>query len=173
MIRFIIPLIVVLLFFLEPIFSLFSPIEINGDLYIMVPRFLIVYLIFIATYYNSKRAIIYGFVLGLLYDMYHIDIIGLYTFMYPLICYVAALVIRQIERHIVTVMVLSVVMIVLLELLSYFFASVIALTSIDFGEFFTSRLVPTMIANSLFIVMFGYMFKQITEKRFFQKQAGF
>ncbi|PIC98801.1 MULTISPECIES: rod shape-determining protein MreD [unclassified Sporosarcina] len=173
MIRFIIPLIAVLLFFLEPIFSLFSPIDINDNLYITVPRFLIVYLIFIATYYNSKRAIIYGFVLGLLYDMYHIDIIGLYTFMYPLICYVAALVIRQIERHIVTVMVLSVVMIVLLELLSYFFASVIALTSIDFGEFFTNRLVPTMIANALFIVMFGYMFKQITEKRFFQKQAGF
>ncbi|PIC80635.1 rod shape-determining protein MreD [Sporosarcina sp. P18a] len=173
MIRFIIPLIALLLFFLEPIFSLFSPIEINGNLYVTVPRFLIVYLIFIATYYTSKRAIIYGFVLGLLYDMYHIDIIGLYTFMYPLICYVAALVIRQIERHTVTVMVLSVVMIVLLELLSYFFASVIALTSIDFGEFFTSRLVPTMIANSLFIVMFGYMFQQITEKRFFQKQAGF
>ncbi|PIC70709.1 rod shape-determining protein MreD [Sporosarcina sp. P16b] len=173
MIRFIIPIIAILLFFLEPIFSLFSPIEINGNLYVTVPRFLIVYLIFIATYYTSKRAIIYGFVLGLLYDMYHIDIIGLYTFMYPLICYVAALVIRQIERHTATVMVLSVVMIVLLELLSYFFASVIALTSIDFGEFFTSRLVPTMIANSLFIVMFGYMFKQITEKRFFQKQAGF
>lgn len=173
MIRFIIPVIAGLLFFLEPIFSLFSPIEIGEDLYILVPRFVIVYLIFIATYYNSKRAIIYGFILGLLYDMYHIDIIGLYTFMYPLICYVAALVIRQIERHAVTVMVLSLVMIVLLELLSYFFASVIALTFIDFGEFFTHRLVPTMIANSLFIVMFGYLFKQITEKRFFQKQAGF
>lgn len=173
MIRFIIPLIAALLFLLEPIFGLLSPVESNGNLYILVPRFLIVYLIFIAIYYNSKRAILYGFVLGLLYDMYHIDIIGLYTFMYPLICYVSVVVIRQIERHTVTVMVLSLVMIVLLELLSYFFASVIALTSIDFGEFFTSRLVPTMIANSLFIVMFGWTFKQITEKRFFQKQAGF
>lgn len=173
MIRFVIPVIATLLFFLEPIFSLFSPIEIGGDLYITVPRFLIIFLIFIATYYDSKQAVIYGFVFGLLYDMYHIDIIGLYTFMYPLICYVAALIIRQIERHIAAVMLLSVVMIVLLELLSYFFASLIALTSIDFGEFFSSRLIPTMIANSLFIVMFGWLFKQVTEKKSFQKKAGF
>ncbi|ARD47033.1 rod shape-determining protein MreD [Sporosarcina sp. P33] len=173
MIRFIIPLIAVILFFLEPIFSLFSPIEITGDLYVFVPRFLMIYLIFIAAYYNSRRAILYGFILGLLYDMYHIDIIGLYTFMYPLICYVSAWILRQIERQILTVMILSVVMIVLLELLSFFFASIIALTSIEFNEFLTSRLIPTMIANSLFIVMFGWIFKQITEKRFFQKQAGF
>ncbi|EGQ22617.1 rod shape-determining protein MreD [Sporosarcina newyorkensis 2681] len=173
MTRFVIPLIAVVLFFLEPIFSLFSPIEQNGELFVFVPRFLIVYLIFIAAYYSRQRAILYGLILGLLYDMYHIDIIGLYTFMYPLICYLSTLVIRQIQRHTLTVMVLSLVMIVLLEILSYFFASVIALTSIDFNEFLTSRLVPTVIANSLFIVMFGWTFKQITLKRFSQKQAGF
>ncbi|AXH99305.1 rod shape-determining protein MreD [Sporosarcina sp. PTS2304] len=173
MIRFIIPLIAIVLFFLEPIFSLFSPIGINDSLYIFIPRFLIVYLIFIATYYSRKRAFIYALVLGVLYDMYHIDIIGLYTFLYPLICYVSASIIRQVERRTSTVMLLSLAMIVLLELLSYLFASIIALTSIDFNEFVTSRLIPTVIANSLFIGMFGYMFKQLIEKRFLQKQAGF
>ena len=52
MIRSIIPLIAVLLFFLEPVFSLFSPIEIGGNSYTLVPRFVIVYLIFIAVYYR-------------------------------------------------------------------------------------------------------------------------
>ncbi|MDV6377219.1 rod shape-determining protein MreD [Sporosarcina sp. GW1-11] len=173
MIRFVIPLIAIVLFFLEPIFSLFSPIELNDTFYFFIPRFLIVYLIFIASYYSRKRAFFYGLVLGILYDMYHIDIIGLYTFMYPLICYVSASIIRQIERRTSTVMMLSLVMIVMLELLSYLFASIIALTSIDFNEFLTSRLIPTVIANSLFIGMFGYMFKQLIEKRFSQKQAGF
>lgn len=173
MTRFVIPLIAVALFFLEPIFSLFSPIERSDELFVFVPRFLIVYLIFIGAYYNRQRSILYGFIFGLLYDMYHIDIIGLYTFMYPLICYVASLMIRQVQRHTITVMILSLVMIVLLEVLSYFFASVISLTSIDFQEFLTSRLLPTLIANSIFIVMFGWTFKQITVKRFSQKQAGF
>ena len=39
MIRFIIPLIAVLLFFLEPVFSLFSPIEIAGDALYTCPAF--------------------------------------------------------------------------------------------------------------------------------------
>lgn len=173
MIRFIIPLIAVVLFFMEPFFSLFSPIERDGELYIFVPRFLIVYLIFIASYYSKQRAILYGFILGLLYDLYHIDIIGLYAFMYPLICYVATLVIRQIHRHTVIVMVLSLLLIVLLEVLSFFFASIISLTSISFHEFLVSRLVPTVIANSIFIVMFGWLFKQLITTRFLQKQAGF
>ncbi|MDN4607138.1 rod shape-determining protein MreD [Sporosarcina highlanderae] len=169
MIRFIIPLIAVVLFFLEPVFSLFSPVTIADSQYTLVPRFVIVYLIFIAVYYSRQRAIIYGIVLGLLYDMYHIDIIGVYTFLYPVICYLATLMIRQVHRHIFTVMFLSLIMIALLEILSYFFASLIALTAIGFEEFLVSRLSPTMIANSIFVSMFGYFFKQLIDKRGLEK----
>lgn len=170
--RFIIPLLAVCLFFLEPVFSLFSPIDIGGMEYTLVPRFVIVYLIFLAVYYNQKRAILLGLILGLLYDMYHIDIIGVYTFLYPLVCYLGALLIRQVHRHIVTVMFLSVILIVLLELLSYFFASLIALTSIHLDEFIVRRLVPTMIANAIFIGMFGWLFKKVMTGRGMQNQAG-
>ncbi|MBB4825845.1 rod shape-determining protein MreD [Sporosarcina luteola] len=170
--RFILPLLAVCLFFLEPVFSLFSPIDISGMEFTLVPRFVIIYLIFLAVYYNQKRAILLGLVLGLLYDMYHIDIIGVYTFLYPLVCYLGALLIRQVHRHIVTVMFLSVVLIVLLELLSYFFASLIALTSISMEEFIIRRLVPTMIANAIFIGMFGWLFKKLMTGRGLQKQAG-
>ncbi|MCG7345015.1 rod shape-determining protein MreD [Sporosarcina sp. ACRSL] len=169
MIRFIIPLIAVVLFFLEPVFSLFSPISIADVSYTLVPRFVIVYLIFITVYYGRKRAILYGIVLGLLYDMYHIDIIGIYTFLYPVICYFAAMVIRQIHRHVITVMLLSVAMVALLELLSFFFASLIALTTVGFEEFVVVRLMPTMIANSMFVAMFGYLFKRLIAERGLQK----
>ena len=104
-------------------------------LYTLVPRFVIVYLIFIAVYYSRQRAIIYGIVFGLLYDMFYIDIIGLYAFLYPLICFIAALIIRYMHRHIVTVMILSLFLIALLEVLSYIFASLISLTSIGLDEF--------------------------------------
>ena len=165
MIRSIIPLIAVLFFFLEPVFSLFSPIAFGDGLMTLVPRFVIVYLVFIAVYYNRQRAIIYGIVLGLLYDMFYIDIIGLYAFLYPLICYIAAGIIRYMYKHIVTVMVLSLLLVVLLEVLSYTFVSVIGITSMEPSEFMTSRLIPTMIANSLFVVMFGWLFKKLLDKR--------
>lgn len=169
MIRFIIPLIAVILFFLEPVFSLFSPISIADVSYTLVPRFVIVYLIFITAYYGRKHAILYGIILGLLYDMYHIDIIGVYTFLYPVICYFAALIIRQIHRHIITVMLLSLAMVALLELLSFFFSSLIALTAIGFEEFIVHRLMPTMVANSIFVGMFGYLFKRLIDELGMQK----
>lgn len=169
MIRFVIPLIAVLLFFLEPVFSLFSPVAIGDMKYTLVPRFVIVYLIFIAVYYSRQRAIIYGIILGLLYDMYHIDIIGLYAFLFPVICFIATLIIRQVHRHIVTVMFLALFLIVILESLSYFFASLVSLTSIGFEEFLAGRLVPTMIANSIFIGMFGWIFKNLIYKRELQR----
>ncbi len=159
MIRFIFPLIGVLLFFFEPVFSLFSPVDIGGEQYTLVPRFVIVYLIFIAVYYSRKDAVLYGIILGLLYDMYHIDIIGLYAFLYPVICLLAVFLIKHVYRDMTTVMLLSLVMIIVLEILSYFFAGLISLTSISFGEFVTSRLLPTMIANSLYIGMFSWFFK--------------
>ena len=171
MIRFVIPLVAVLLFFMEPVFSLFSPIDIGGMRYTLVPRFVIVYLIFIAVYYSRNYAIVYGIVLGLLYDMFHIDIIGLYAFLFPLICFIATLIIRQVHRHIVTVMFLALFLIIVLELLSYFFASLVSLTSIGLDEFIAGRLVPTMIANSVFVGMFGLLFKSLIDKKGLQRQS--
>ena len=161
MIRFVVPLIAVLLFFLEPVFSLFSPVDIGGERYTLVPRFVIVYLIFLAVYYNRRLAVTYGIVFGLLYDMFHIDIIGLYAFLYPMICLLAVFLIKQVHRHFTTVMFLSLVMIIVLEMFSYFFASLISLTSISLSEFVLTRLFPTMIANSIFIGMFSWFFKNL------------
>ncbi|WP_432355771.1 rod shape-determining protein MreD [Sporosarcina sp. A2] len=170
--RFIIPLIAVVLFFLEPVFSLFSPIELGSVRYTLVPRFVIVYLVFIASYYDLRKAVLYGLCFGLLYDMYHIDIIGIYTFLYPLICFLASVIIRQVHRSTGTVMLLSLFMVVLLETMSYLFASLISLTSISLDVFATARLIPTVIANLIFIILFGWLFKNLIYKRVVEKQAG-
>lgn len=171
MIRSIIPFIAVLLFFMEPVFSLFSPLTFGDESYILVPRFVIVHLIFIAVYYNRKQAIVYGIIFGLLYDMFYIDIIGLYAFLYPVICFFAASIIRYLLKNIVTVMVLSLFLIGLLELLSYAFASLIMITTIGFEEFLTGRLIPTIIANSVFISMFGLLFKTFIEGKVLPKRS--
>lgn len=170
MMRSIIPLIAILLFFMEPVFSLFSPIAYGEDFYILVPRFVIVHLIFVAIYVNKKQAIIYGIIFGLLYDMFYIDIIGLYAFLYPLICFFAANIIRLLYKNIVIVMIITLLLIGLLELFSYGFASLIMITSIGFNEFLTSRLVPTILANSLFIFMYSWFFKSFIEKKLLTKR---
>ena len=82
-IRLLLPSVAVLLFLIEPVFAKFSPIEMFDQMIYLVPRFLFMYLLFLAVYYDRKKSIIYGIVFGLLYDVFYIDIIGLYAVLYP------------------------------------------------------------------------------------------
>ena len=169
MIRFLVVVISVLLFYMEPIFGLFSPIEINDNFYTLVPRFLIMYLIFVSIYYDRKRAMIYGLFFGLLYDVFFIDIIGLYSFIYPLMCLVANYIVKYIHQHIIVATILSLFLVALVELLLFSFYTFIGLKTMSFSYFYEHNLIPTMVANLVFISMFGWVFKYILLNRFNQK----
>jgi rod shape-determining protein MreD len=169
MIRFVVPLIAIILFYLEPVFGLFSPLELNGEYRYLIPRFLIMYLIFISIYYSRNRAMVYGLVFGVLYDVFFIDIIGLYSFLYPLICLIASFIVKYIHQHLLVTTTLSLVLVALLEFALYYFFSLIGLTDISLSVFVFERLLPTMIANSIFLIMLGWAFKYVISARLIQR----
>lgn len=169
MIRFVVPLIAIILFYLEPVFGLFSPLELNGEYRYLIPRFLIMYLIFISIYYSRNRAMVYGLVFGVLYDVFFIDIIGLYSFLYPLICLIASFIVKYIHQHLLVTTILSLVLVALLEFVLYHFFSLIGLTDISLSVFVFERLLPTMIANSIFLIMLGWAFKYVISARLIQR----
>lgn len=168
-VRFLIPLTAILLFLLEPEFALFSPIELNGQIVYLVPRFLILYLIFVSIYYSRKRAVVYGVIFGLLYDVFYIDIIGLYTVLYPLIGLIAGSTVKFIHQHLIITTFLSVILVALMEIVLYYFFLFINFTSISLTDFMMIRLIPTMIANLLFLVMLGWVFKYLINARVLQR----
>lgn len=169
MIRFLIPFIAIVLFLLEPEFALFSPIQLGDGIYYLVPRFLILYLIFIAIYYSRKRAVTYGLIFGLLYDVFYIDIIGLYSVLYPLICFIAGSSVKFIHQHLITTTIISVLLVALMEVILYYFFFIIHFTSIPFSTFFISRLIPTIIANLLFLMILGWVFKLVIDARIMER----
>lgn len=169
MIRFVIPLIAIILFYLEPVFGLFSPLELNGEYRYLIPRFLIMYLIFISIYYSRNRAMIYGLLFGVLYDVFFIDIIGLYSFLYPLICLIASFIVKFIHQHLIVTTLLSLILVAVLEFALYQFFSLIGLTDVTLQVFVSERLIPTMIANSIFLVMLGWAFKYVINARLIQR----
>ncbi len=171
MIRYVIVIISVLLFYMEPIFGLFSPIELNGETYTLVPRFLIIYLIFVSIYYNRKRAMLYGLFFGLLYDVFFIDIIGLYSFIYPLMCLVASFIIKFIHQHLLVATILALLLVAAVETLLFFFYTFIGIKVMTLASFSSYHLIPTMIANLVFILMFGWVFKYLLLYRFNQKAS--
>ena len=169
MIRLIIPAIAVVLFYLEPVFGLFSPLDIGGEYRYLIPRFLIMYLIFLSIYYSRNRAIVYALLFGLLYDVFFIDIIGLYSFLYPIICLIASFLMKFIYQHLIATTVVSLLLVAGLEFVLYYFFSLIGLTDISPQVFIRERLIPTMIANSIFLVVLGWAFKYVISTRLIQR----
>ncbi|MFC7684533.1 rod shape-determining protein MreD [Ureibacillus sp. GCM10028918] len=169
MIRFLVPFVAVVLFLLEPEFALFSPISWGEQTLVLVPRFVILYLIFISIYYSKKRACLYGLIFGLLYDVFYIDIIGLYSFLYPLLCFVAGSTVKFIHQHLSVTTILSVVLVALMEVFLYYFFNFIQFTTIPVSDFLSNRLLPTIIANLLFLIMLGWAFKYLINARVLQR----
>ncbi|WP_281864365.1 rod shape-determining protein MreD [Planomicrobium okeanokoites] len=170
MIRYLLPLIALVLFFLEPVFGLFSPLQLDGVYYYIVPRFLLMFLIFVTVYYDAKHAMFYGLFFGLLYDVFFIDIIGLYSFLYPMMCLIAGYIVKSVHRNLIVATLLTLILTALFEFVLYLFFSFIALASMPVDVFLTSRLLPTMIANSLFLVMLGWAFKSVIVARLIERE---
>lgn len=170
--RFWIPLIGLALFFLEPVFGMFSPLTIGGDYYYVVPRFLIMFLIFVSIFHNTKRAMLYGLFFGLLYDVFFIDIIGLYSFLYPALCVAAGYIVKNIERNLIVATIIALALTMVFEFVLYQFFALIGLTSISIGTFLNMRLLPSMIANSLFLIVLGWAFRSVMVRRTFEQNKS-
>lgn len=168
LVRILIPIVAVLLFLMESKFALFSPIVLGGETYILVPRFTILYLTFLAIYYNRNRAMLYGLVFGLLFDVFYINIIGLYTVLYPLICFIAGWSVKRIHTHLLFSTILAILLMSLLEFVLYEFFFLIDFTSMPRELFLLNRLIPTILANSLFLLVLGWAFKYLISARVLQ-----
>lgn len=171
MLKFFIGFTAFVLFLVEPIFSLFSPFEFGNHIVYIVPRFLILFLIFVSIYYSRKQAIIYGFIFGLLYDMFYIDIIGLYTVLYPLMCFVAGAIVKAIHKQLLVSAIISLLLVTGLEFIVYQFNFLIGYTSIQMVDFTTYRLISTLLANFLFIIMLIGIFNYLINARVFSEDA--
>lgn len=163
--RILIPAVALVLFLLESEFAMFSPIELKGESFILVPRFLILYLLFLAIYYSRKKAMIYGLIFGLCFDVFYINIIGLYTFLYPAVCFIAGWSVKRIHPHLAFSTVLAILLMSLLEFVIYEFFYIIQFTAMAWKPFLLHRLVPTILANSLFLLMLGWAFKYLIRAR--------
>jgi rod shape-determining protein MreD len=167
-IRILIPLIAVILFLLESTFAMFSPIELGGHLYTLVPRFLILYLIFLAIYYSKKRAMIYALIFGILVDVFYINIVGLYSVIYPLMCFIAGWCVKRVHPNLIFSTGLAILLMGVIEFLLYQFFFAISFTALPLQAFIFSRLIPTILANLLFLIMLGWAFQSLIRARVLQ-----
>lgn len=162
--KYLLPLLFIFIFVFESLFLEFLPNKwLEGD-HIIVPRFLTMAILFFSIYGSKTIAYIYGFILGLLFDVVYTGIMGIYLFMFPLVTYLVTKMMRILQTNVVVVSIVSLIGVALLELAVYELNYIINITSMEFNDFLTFRLLPTLLLNLIFITLFGYLFKIMFEK---------
>ena len=164
MIRFKIFLLAVLVFISEGIFvEIFSE-KLYTTPYILVPRFIVIFLVFLGVYGKRNLAIIYAFGMGIFYDVVYTEVLGVYLFALPLMAYFSTKLMKVLQINLGIVSSVCLLAISVLEIIVYEVNLLIGFTSLTFIEFAQMRLLPTLILNLIFLILFGYVFAKWMKK---------
>jgi rod shape-determining protein MreD len=152
--KWIIPILALLCFVSESIFVQILPSEMYEYGRIIVPRFVLIMIVLISMYTNVTTGMTYGIVLGLLYDLMYTNLIGVYMFAFPLIAYIIAVTMKVLHINILIISLMSIISVTMLEFFVYGVQLLIGGTTLHVGGFLQLRLLPTLVLNLAFVILF-------------------
>ncbi|MCY8233646.1 rod shape-determining protein MreD [Priestia endophytica] len=164
MIRYFLPIVVSVVFIADSLFVNFFANQSWFHQWILSPKLTLIVLLLATIYINPKKGIQYAFFFGLLYDIVYTDLLGVYMFGMPAICYIVSKLLKVFQTNVVIITILTIVGITLLEFYVYEINSMIGLTHMSMDRFLTYRLYPTLILNLVFVVLLAYPLKKQFEK---------
>ena len=163
--RLILPLTAFLFFIMEGSFANLLAGNIFGGDKIIVPRFIMILVALITIYGSRRTGMVYGFILGIMYDVVYTEILGIYMFMLPFFAYLIARIMRVLQSNLLVTILTSLVFIMLLEVIVYQINILIGFAHMEFNAFLKIRLVPTLLLNLAFLIVFSYPLKRMIEKQ--------
>lgn len=171
MIRFLIPLILLIFFVAESMFVDLFPSELYADNVILVPRFTIIFIILIAIVLGGAQAILYGIIFGLLFDIVYTNVLGVHAFLYPLIGYLFSYVKKVFNTHVLLLFFLSILGVAILEFSVYGLYALIGLHAMPLAHYISARLIPTLVLNAVFFVLIYFPFYRFLRKIELKQEA--
>ena len=159
-----IPLLAVLIFISESIFVTTFSGEVFSSDKMFIPRFLMILLVFMSVYCNSRVALYYSVVIGLIFDVVYTEILGVYLFVFPLITYTISKIMKVLQNNIFVVSFMSLIAVAFLETIIYGMNSLLGFAVLTFQQFLINRLVPTLILNTVVVVIAAYPLRKFMLK---------
>ncbi|MGM9988637.1 MAG: rod shape-determining protein MreD [Bacillaceae bacterium] len=153
-------LLLTIMFICENLFMLFVPNISYFNEFILVPHFLLFTLMFMAVYNEYTMAIVYSIIFGLLFDVVYTEVLGIYVFAYFMIVYLLKQAMRLLHGNLFIVSFLSLCGVALLELYVYSLLSLFGSTNMALGVFWHQRLIPTLLLNTVFVIIFCFPLKK-------------
>lgn len=113
----------------------------------VLPRFVLVVLIFISLYLGRRRAFILGLLFGLFFDIQYCDVIGVYAFTMALTPYISALAYQYFQLNVILIMITVLIGVFIHETAVFFLFELFGLTGYPY---YWLDHVPTAILNAGF-----------------------
>lgn len=124
----------------------------------LIPHWVLIFLIFITLFYDQEStyfSVLYGVIFGLLIDVVYTDVLGVYMFSYGIVVYIIHVLKRTFQENFFVTTILCIFGVGLAELIINTVYFVIGLADFVWDDYFYFRLLPTVLANLVFL-MFIY-----------------
>lgn len=155
--RLIIPLILFFLVVFEGIALDLLPSSLVMSKFVIAPHWVLMYLVLVALFYDTADSfygIIYAIIFGLLIDIVYTGVLGVYMITYPVGIYALVLMKRFLQANWYMTILMSVIVITIVECLLVFIYSLVNIADPLSLTFFKYRLLPTILANIIILLLF-------------------
>jgi rod shape-determining protein MreD len=162
--RFILPLLAMTFFVFESVYSNLFADSMFGSDRIVVPRFLMILITFLTIYGSRRTGILYGLILGIAYDVVYTEVLGIYAFFFPALAYLISKAMKVLQANLLIAGLVSLCFVAILEAAVFQVNLIIHVTAMSYSEFAVNRLVPTLLLNLAFVIIFSLPLRILIEK---------
>ncbi|OZU89825.1 rod shape-determining protein MreD [Virgibacillus indicus] len=154
--RLYLPLILFLFLVLEGVALELLPDNLIKSDWFFVPHWVFVFLVYLAIFYereNTYHSVIYALVFGLLIDIVYTGILGIYMFSYGIAIYIIHGLRKILHGNIYVTILLGLIGIALSDISINIIFSLVGMSEILWEDYFSNRLLPTVISNLVFLLI--------------------
>jgi rod shape-determining protein MreD len=135
------------------------------DKYIWSTHLLLIVLLFSSTMFSKRYMVLTTLILGILFDMYYVGVIGIYTVALPLTVWLIFLVQNVLTQNILTYFFGTIIFMTIFDVVISLIQSIFNLASIQGIFFITHFLGPTLFVNIVLFFVLYYPLKKLFETK--------
>lgn len=132
----------------------------------IVPHWIFMLLVLVAIFYDREHthiSIIYAAVFGLLIDVVYTGILGVYMFTYAGAIFIVKGLSRILQSNLLSIILFSSIGLIIADISIQLIYFVIGLVHIEWKVYFMVRLLPTILANIIFLIIcYPFMIRGLT-----------
>lgn len=161
--RLYLPLILFLFLVLEGVALELLPSSLINNYSLIIPHWIFVILVFITIFYDLEDtyySILYAVIFGLLIDVVYTGVLGVYMFSYAFSIYIIHELKRLVHANFYVTMIMGILGLAIADLSIHMIFKVVGIIDIFWVDYLIYRLLPTLLANLIFLIIFYPIVKQ-------------